>query len=160
MLEVAYNANVGAHLQRGNVNLNQVPTAVWDDYVRRLGVTGALNLFRAQATSQLARDNGVVLPYPQFSDPAIQQQRTVAQAPRPFPQYLNIVTGAQGGDKSGHSSYHALVIKAERRFSNGLLFQWNYALSKILTDSDSYFTGTGAQDQNNLRAEKSIGQFD
>ena len=159
-IEVAYNATVGAHLQSGNVNLNQVPTAIWDSYVNRLGITNALNLLRAQATSQLARDNGITLPYPQFADPAIQQQRTVAQALRPYPQYLNIVTGAQGGDKSGHSSYHAMVIKAERRFSSGLLFQWNYTFSKILTDSDSYFTGTGAQDQYNRRAEKSIGQFD
>jgi hypothetical protein len=123
-------------------------------------VAGATALFNAQATSQLARDNGIVLPYPQFSDPAIQQQRTVAQALRPYPQYLNIVTGAQNGDKSGHSSYHAMVIKAERRFSGGLMFQWSYTLSKLLTDSDTYFTGTGAQDQYNRRAEKSIGQFD
>jgi hypothetical protein len=159
-VEVAYNGVVGAHLQTGNVNLNQVPTAIWDGFVSKLGVTGALNLLRAQANSQLARDNGIRLPYPQFTDPAIQQQRTVAQALRPYPQYLNIVTGSQGGDKSGHSSYHAMVVKAERRFSGGLLFQWNYTFSKILTDSDSYFTGTGAQDQYNRRAEKSIGQFD
>lgn len=160
LIDVAYNAAVGAHLQTGVVNLNQVPTAIWNSYVAKLGVAGAAALFRAQATSQLALDNGITLPYPQFSDPAIQQERTVAQALRPFPQYQNIVTGAQGGDKSGHSSYHAMVIKVERRFSGGLLFQWNYTLSKILTDSDSYFTGTGAQDQYNRRAEKSIGQFD
>jgi hypothetical protein len=160
LIEVAYNATVGAHLQTGLVNLNQVPTAIWDSYVNKLGVAGATALFRSQITSQLARDNGITPPYPQFTDPAIQQQRTVAQALRPFPQYLNIVTGAQGGDKSGHSSYHAVVIKAERRFSGGLLFQWNYTLSKILTDSDSYFTGGGAQDQYNRGAEKSIGQFD
>ncbi|HKE03717.1 MAG TPA: TonB-dependent receptor [Blastocatellia bacterium] len=153
VIEAAYNANVGAHLQTGVVNLNQVPTAVWNSYISKLGVAGATALLQAQATSQLARDNGVTLPYPQFPDPAIQQGRTVAQALRPFPQYLNIVTGAQGGDKSGHSSYHALVIKAERRFSGGLLFQWNYTFSKILTDSDSYFTGTGAQDQYNRRVE-------
>ncbi len=159
-IEVAYNANVGVHLQSGVVNLNQVPSAIWNNFVNKLGVAGAAALLRAQANSQLARDNGITLPYPQFTDPAIQQQRTVAQALRPYPQYLNIVTGAQGGDKSGHSSYHAMVIKAERRFSSGLLFQWNYTLSKILTDSDSYFTGTGAQDQYNRRAEKSIGQFD
>ncbi len=160
IIEAAYNATIGTHLQTGNVNLNQVPTAVWNNYVSRLGVAGAAALFRAQATSQLARDNGITLPYPQFADPAIQQQRTVAQALRPYPQYLNVVTGTQNGDKSGHSSYHAFVIKAERRFSNGLLFQWNYTFSKLLTDSDSYFTGTGAQDQYNRRAEKSIGQFD
>ncbi|HEY2933753.1 MAG TPA: TonB-dependent receptor [Acidobacteriota bacterium] len=160
VLEVAYNATVGAHLQTGLVNLNQVPTAVWNSFVSRLGAAGAAALLRAQATSQLARDNGIALPYPQFSDPAIQQQRTVAQSLRPFPQYLNIVTGSQGGDKSGHSAYHTLVVKAERRFSQGLLFQWNYTFSKIFTDSDTYFTGSGAQDQYNRRAEKSIGQFD
>src|SRR5262245_29525995 len=160
-IEVAYNANVGSRLQTGLVNLNQVPTAIWDSYVSKLGVTGAAALFRAQATSQLALNNGITLPYPQFADPLIQQQRTVAQALRPFPQYLNIVTGVQNGDKSGHSSYHAMVIKADRRFSNGLMLQWNYTLSKILTDSDTYFANAGgAQDQYNRRAEKSIGQFD
>jgi outer membrane receptor protein involved in Fe transport len=159
-IEVAYNANVGVHLQSGVVNLNQVPTAIWDSLVTRLGFTNARTLLGAQANSQLARDNGIVVPYPQFNDASVQQVRTVAQALRPYPQYLNIVTGAQGGDKSGHSSYHAMVIKAERRFSNGLLFQWNYTFSKIFTDSDSFFTGTAAQDQYNRRAEKSIGQFD
>jgi hypothetical protein len=159
-LEVAYNASIGTHLQTGLVNLNQVPTPIWDSLVNRLGFTAAAALLRAQATSQLARDNGITLPYPQFADPNIQQVRTVAQALRPYPQYLNIIAGAQGGDKSGHSSYHAMVVKADRRFSNGLLMQWNYTLSKLLTDSDSYFTGTGAQDQYNRRAEKSIGQFD
>ena len=159
-IEVAYNASIGVHLQSGVVNLNQVPTATWNNLVNRLGVTAATALLNAQANSQLARDNGITLPYPQFTDPAIQQVRTVAQALRPYPQYLNIITGAQGGDKSGHSSYHAMVVKADRRFSNGLLFQWNYTLSKLLTDSDSYFTGTGAQDQYNRQAEKSIGQFD
>jgi hypothetical protein len=160
VFEVAYNASIGSHLQTALVNLNQVPTSVWDRYVSQLGTSGARSLFAAQANSQLARDNGIALPYPQFSDPTVQQQRSVAQALRPYPQYLNIVTGAQNGDKSGHSAYHALVVKAERRFSAGLLFQWNYTFSKILTDSDSYFTGTGAQDQYNRRAEKSIGQFD
>ncbi|MBI3427400.1 MAG: TonB-dependent receptor [Acidobacteria bacterium] len=159
-IEVAYNGNAGAHLQSGVVNLNQVPTATWDSLVSKLGFTNAAALLRAAANSQLARDNGIVVPFPQFNDASIQQVRTVAQALRPYPQYLNIVTGAQGGDKSGHSSYHALVVKAERRFSNGLLFQWNYTFSKLFTDSDSYFTGTAAQDQYNRRAEKSIGQFD
>jgi hypothetical protein len=159
-IEVAYNGNAGMHLQSGVVNLNQVPTAVWDSLVNKLGFANARTLLGAQANSQLARDNGITLPYPQFTDPNVQQVRTVAQALRPYPQYLNIVTGAQGGDKSGHSSYHAMVIKADRRFSNGLLLQWNYTFSKLFTDSDSYFTGTGAQDQYNRRAEKSIGQFD
>jgi hypothetical protein len=84
----------------------------------------------------------------------------VAQSLRPYPQYLNVVTGGQGGDKSGHSTYHAMVLKAERRYSSGLTFQWNYTLSKILTDSDSYDASSTSQDHYNRRVEKSIGRFD
>jgi hypothetical protein len=53
------------------------------------------------------------------------------------------------------------LLKAERRFSGGLTFQWSYTFAKLLTDSDSYFaTGGSAQDQYNRRPEKSIGAFD
>lgn len=53
-----------------------------------------------------------------------------------------------------------MVIKAERRYSEGLTFQWNYTLSKLLTDSDSYDASSTSQDQYNRRLEKSIGRFD
>jgi hypothetical protein len=54
-----------------------------------------------------------------------------------------------------------MVLKVDRRFSNGLTFNWNYTLSKLLTDSDSYFAAEGmAQDQYNRGLEKSIGRFD
>ena len=53
------------------------------------------------------------------------------------------------------------MIKADRRFSKGLTFQWSYVFSKLITDSDTYFaTGATTQDQGNRRLEKSIGQFD
>jgi hypothetical protein len=42
-----------------------------------------------------------------------------------------------------------------------LTFQWNYAFSKLLTDSDTYYANTGtAEDHYNRRLEKSIGQYD
>jgi hypothetical protein len=85
---------------------------------------------------------------------------SVGQALRPFPQYLTIDT-SQSGDKSGHSTYNALVLKLDRRFSKGLTMQWSYALSKILTDSDTYYANAGfAEDQNNRGLEKSIGAYD
>ena len=84
----------------------------------------------------------------------------MAQSLRPYPQYLNVATGAQGGDKSGHSTYHAFVLKAERRYTGGLTFQWNYTFSKLLTDSDSYDGSTTSQDQYNRHLEKSIGKYD
>jgi hypothetical protein len=55
------------------------------------------------------------------------------------------------------------VLKAERRYSSGLTFQWNYVFSKLLTDSDNYNAPGGAgaaQDQYNCGLEKSIGAFD
>ena len=64
---------------------------------------------------------------------------TVAQALRPFPQYTNIDTWDGNGDHSGHSTYHAGVIKLDKRFAQGFTFTTSYVFSKILTDADSYW---------------------
>jgi hypothetical protein len=127
--------------------------------VAQYGPTQALNLLRADINSAAAVAAGIKPPYPSFVN---QRLRTVNQALRPYPQYQNISTGPQNGDKSGHSSYHALIVKADRRLSQGLTFQWNYVLSKLMTDSDTYFanSATAAQDHYNRRTEKSIGQYD
>ncbi len=161
VLELGYSANIGTHLQGSLVVLNQVPTPIWDEYVRRYGPTAARDLLRSSITSKTAQVAGVPIPYPNFLDPEVQKTRTVNQALRPFPQYLHINTGDQGGDKSGHSSYHSLILKATRRYSSGLAFEWNYVLSKLLTDTDSFSEGGGTtQDHYNRRNEKSIGEFD
>ena len=161
VLEAAYNATVGSHLQTGLVNINQVPTPILDSLMQRFGPQQAVTILTSAAGSAAATQAGIGLPYPNFTNPNVQRTtRNVAQSLRPYPQYLNVVTGSQGGDKSGHSTYHAMVLKMERRYSNGLTFQWNYTLSKILTDSDSYDASTTSQDQYNRRLEKSIGRFD
>jgi hypothetical protein len=142
------------------LNYNQVPTSYLNRFIQQYGPQGAINLLRANVTSPLAVAAGIPIPYANFTDPTVQTIQTVAQALRPFPQYQTLATAGSGGDKSGHSSYHALVIKTTKRFSNGLTFQWNYVFSKVLTDSDSYSTGSQAQDQYNRKLEKSIGLFD
>ena len=160
LIEAAYDGTVGTHLQTGLLNYNQVPTAYLNQFIQQYGQQGAVNLLRANITSPLAVAAGIPIPYPNFTNPAVQTIQTVAQALRPFPQYQTLSTGGAGGDKSGHSAYHAVVIKATKRYSNGLTFQWNYVFSKLLTDSDSYSTGSQAQDQYNRVLEKSIGLFD
>jgi hypothetical protein len=159
VVEAGYNANVGTHMQSGILRFNQVPTSVYDRMVAQFGAAQVNSILNADITSALGRSSGVPLPYPSFLN---QTRRSVAQALRPYPQYNNISTGPQNGDKSGHASYHAFVLKADRRLSKGLTFQWNYVLSKLLTDSDTYFanSATAAQDHYNRRLEKSIGQFD
>lgn len=155
VLEAVYNGVAGSHLQTGVLNLNQLPTPIFNDLVARFGGTQALNILRSNInTSPLGPQAGIGLPYPSF-------RGTVNQALRPYPQYLNILTGVHNGDKSGHSSYHAMVLKMERRLTSGFTWQWNYTFSKILTDSDTYFANNAsAMDQYNRRLEKSIGQND
>jgi hypothetical protein len=89
----------------------------------------------------------------------------VAQALRPFPQYNVIDTYAGQGDHSGHSTYHAGIVKLTKRLSNGLTFQGSYVFSKLLTDSDSAWgNGNGAAlysaNQFDRALEKSIGAYD
>ena len=76
--------------------------------------------------STLARQAGIPYPYPQFSG-----AQPVRQALRPYPQYLDINTGADGGDRSGRSSYHAFVLRGEKRYEAGLTFLTSYVWSKI-----------------------------
>ncbi len=159
VLEVGYNANVGTHLQSGILRMNQMSTALFNDLVGRLGRTQAIAMLNGAYNAPAAVAAGVRAPYASF---ATQTIRTANQALRPYPQYTNIATGAQNGDKSGHSSYHAMVMKFDRRFSKDLTLQWSYVFSKLITDSDSYFANseTAAQDHYYRRSEKSIGQFD
>lgn len=159
-LELGYNATAGSHLQTGLLNLNQTPTATMNQLISQYGVTNALALLRADITSATAVNAGFKEPFPGFKS-LWGGSATVAQALRPYPQYSTISTGVQNGDKSGHSAYHAMVIKADRRFSKGFTGQWSYVFSKLLTDSDTYFANAAsAMDQYNRRLEKSIGQFD
>ena len=160
LVEAAYNAAVGVHLQSGEVNIDQTPTSYLNQFIQQYGATGALNLLRANITSPLAQAAGIPIPYANFTNSNVQYVQTVAQALRPFPQYSSITTGSANGDKSGHSTYHSFVIKAQRRFSAGLTFQWNYTFSKLLTDADNMQTGNAAQDQYNRILDKSIGEYD
>jgi hypothetical protein len=161
LVEADYNAVVGIHLQSGIQNVNQVPMSAVNSLIQRLGPQQAVSLLNANITSATAVAAGIPIPYPNFTNPAIQQNMSVAQALRPYPQYLTVDTSQSGGDKSGHSNYQALVLKLNRRLSNGLTAQLSYTFSKLLTDSDTYYANAGfAEDNGNRRIEKSIGAYD
>ncbi len=161
VLEVDYNGVVGEHLQSGIVNINQVPMSVVNQLIAKYGPSQAISLLNSSITSPAAVAAGIPVPYPNFTNSAVQRSQSVAQALRPFPQYLTVDTSQSGGDKSGHSNYNAAVVKLNRRYANGLTFTWSYVFSKILTDSDTYYANSGfAEDQGNRKLEKSIGAFD
>jgi len=145
IFETSYNATIGAHLASGLLRINQVPFSAFQRY--------GLSVLQSNINSAAAVAAGIQKPYPSFTG-------SVAQALRPYPQYLDIQTREGHGDKSGHSSYHAWVAKLEKRYSAGLMFGGSYVFSKLITDSDSYVGDNSSIDQYNRRLEKSIGQYD
>jgi len=145
VFETSYNATIGAHLVSGILRMNQVPFSAFQRY--------GLSVLQSNITSAAAVAAGIQKPYPSFNG-------SVAQALRPYPQYLDILTREGHGDKSGHSSYHAWIAKLEKRYSAGLMFSTSYVFSKLITDSDSYVGDNSAIDHYNRRLEKSIGQYD
>jgi Carboxypeptidase regulatory-like domain/TonB dependent receptor len=88
----------------------------------------------------------------------------------PFPQF----TGFQGDSPPiANSIYHALQLRAQKDFSNGLQFLISYSFSKSIDDASAQddsvsWTGGGTpggstltvQDPNNLRAERAVSVFD
>jgi len=159
-LEVDYNGSKGSNLQANLVNLNQVPLSVVNDLIGRFGAAGAVALLNSQITSATAVAAGIRPPYPNFTNPAVQTTRSVAQALRPFPQYATINTTASGGDKTGRSMYHAGVVKLTQRMSEGFLFQGSYTYSRLMTNADTFNGSTGSMDTAQPDLEYSIGRFD
>ena len=144
-LEVDYNGSKGTNLQGNLLNLNQVPLSVVNDLIARFGAAGAVALLNSQITSATAVAAGITPPYPNFTNAAVQTNRSVAQALRPFPQYATVNTTASGGDKTGRSMYHAAVFKLTQRMTDGLLFQGSYTYSRLMTNADT-FSGSSRVD--------------
>jgi outer membrane receptor protein involved in Fe transport len=152
VMEVSYNGVLGSRLQSNLLNYNQVDPR----YLKQYGPA----LLRAAIDSPQAIAAGIQPPWAGFKA-LWGSQATVQQALRPYPQYSGVDTYTGGGDHSGHSTYHAGIIKFDKRAGHGLTLQTSYVFSKILTDSDSYWgAGSTAMDQYNRGLEKSIGQFD
>ncbi|HEX4165187.1 MAG TPA: carboxypeptidase regulatory-like domain-containing protein [Bryobacteraceae bacterium] len=87
----------------------------------------------------------------------------------PFPQFTSVTTDEP---PSADSTYHALQISVEKRYSNGLQIMANYTWSKSIDDSSIYDTnvaflgsygnnsGFALQDPNNPSSERSLSTFD
>ncbi len=91
-------------------------------------------------------------------------KRTVArnQLLRPFPQFRNI--SMEKGSYAS-STYHALQVRVDRRFTNGFTFLLSYTASKLIDDSST--SGTGLlppyafiQQWHNRSAERSLSVTD
>ncbi|MEO7145860.1 MAG: TonB-dependent receptor [Bryobacteraceae bacterium] len=93
---------------------------------------------------------GFTKPYPDFPSTG-----TLAQSLRPYPQYNNVIATYNAG---GATSYNALQVKVEKRFSAFTLLA-DYTWEKNLAINGAYTNagnGVAPQDQYNLSVEKAI----
>ena len=116
LLDAAYVGVKGTRLGTDLINLNQVNSSYLS-----LG-----SLLTQSVTSPQAQAAGIPIPYAGFTG-------TVAQALRPYPQYLNIQDLA---NPNGNSTYNALQLKAQKRLSHGLTVIAAYTWARSLTDGE------------------------
>jgi hypothetical protein len=144
LISAAYVGTKGTRLPTGLYNPNQVNSK----YLSLGNLLGA-DISSPQAQAAIAAGTIPPVPYPGFTG-------TVAQSLRQFPQYAGVnVTN----DLSGNSTYNALQIKVEKRYSQGLQFLVSYTGSKTIDDAGSLlggFYGSSGRDQFNRKIEKSL----
>jgi hypothetical protein len=150
VLETNYTASRGVHLLMPNTGLDQLAPQYWD--LGRTALNGFVpNPFYGQITDPLAVNH---------NKPTIQLYRLL----RGMPQY----DGASRSERSAADSvYHALQMKWEKRFSDGVNVLTHYTWSKML-DNASASAGnltwlggtTSMQNPLNYNLEKSYSVHD
>src|SRR6185503_6249718 len=116
-------------------------------------------LLNSGINSAGARAANIPIPYAGFGSSTA---HTVQRALSPYPQYTTIITNggqpASIGERNGNSTYHALVVKLDRRFSDKLSILGSYVLSKQFSDSDSALIGASgvSLDHFNKKLEKGL----
>jgi Carboxypeptidase regulatory-like domain/TonB dependent receptor len=160
VISVAYVGSKGTHLPALNIIPNQVNPSFLS-----LGNELTMNVTcLTSGTCPNAVAAGVKLPYPSFTG-------EINQALRPFPQYgdFNQEDNSFTPDRTGNSTYNAMQMQVDKRFSQGLSFLVSYTVSKNLTDADSSgpgvsgFIGTNefiGQNSYQRSAEKAVSELD
>jgi TonB dependent receptor len=150
-LDTAYVGTKGTHLTVPE-NINQMPDAY-------LGLGASL---LESINSPAVAAAGFTQPWPGFAA-ALGTKATLAQALRPFPQYL--VGYGYNSDNDGNSTYNAFQVKLEKRVSQGLYALVSYTYDKYITDANTTLLATPGnnpansgvvRDQDNRHLDKSI----
>ena len=143
-VDVAYVGEVGHHIAGGGIPaINQVHP----NYLS-LGPLLTQNI-----NSPAVAAAGFTPPYPGFKG-------SLAQALRPFPQYLAVNSLLY---PSGSSSWNGLMVKVQKNYSNGFTFLAAYTWSKAFSNvgfsavGHPNFEATTTQDTYNSKGQKALG---
>ena len=160
LLEASYIGKKGTHLYFANAGVvNHLgPEVEHYSNAQIAALTSYVNNPFADPTQSNATQ---LLP---ADNPLLYSQIQEMQLVMPHPQFYGFA-----GDEPpiANSIYHALQLRAEKRFSNGLQFLATYVFSKSiddasLTSTNSEYLGSFAslQDPNNPEGERSLSTFD
>jgi hypothetical protein len=146
-LSVAYAGSKGTHLPGANQNLDQLPTEFMSLGATRLNQQVPNPFYGQVALGTLA-----------------QPMVAYGQLLRPYPQYTGF---SMANPTNRNSIYDSLQVKAEKRFGRGGTLLGSYTWSRLISDTDT-ITGWlepgggagGAQDNYNIRAERSLALYD
>lgn len=145
ILSVGYSGQHGTSLPSAFASPNNIPKS-------------AYALGNALSSPFKANTVGVQAPFVGFT--TLFPTATVAQALRPYAQYVNI-NASCCFENFGQSNYNALLVSLNKQFHSGLHYLVSYTWQKNLTDADSGVPGNnagvvGVQDPTNLRGEKAL----
>lgn len=148
LIEAGYLGSRGTHLPDGDGgrSFNQLPPS-----------------FMALGPTLLERvDNPFFGLITNPTSPLSQRQVNRNQLLRAFPQYTDVGSGRKPG---ADSMYHAMTLRAEKRFSSGLSFLFAYTFSKLMDDASSTVSWLGPiasnrLDHTNRRLEWSVSSLD
>lgn len=154
IVEAGYSAIVSSHLVAGILKYNQIDMSTLPAGLSPYTADGR-DLLRRKINDPKVIAAGIRKPFTNFPD-----SNSVEWSLRPYPQYNNINTQAGGGDHSGHSTYHSALFKATKRFSQGLVFNASYVLSKQFSNAETYGQAAGAMDQYNRGLDKAVVSYD
>ena len=101
---------------------------------------------------------GIKNPYPEFLS-QFGSSATVLQALSTYPQYSTVMNNF---DLAGSTSYNALQVQAEKRFTNGISYLADLTLSRNMSNVDSGFSSFASLPENkyNQKAEFTVSGLD
>jgi hypothetical protein len=154
-LSAAYVGSKGTHLEQYSQQTNQISDALLAKAATQFAAGGESAVSLLQSAPNPFVSNGEMLALAASTT-------TVGQLSRPYPQYTSVELAGQG---SFASIYHSLQVTAQRRFPGAGSLLVAYTNSKLISNTDTLTswleTSVGAiQDNNNLRAERSLSSQD
>jgi Carboxypeptidase regulatory-like domain len=129
-IDIAYVGSRGDHLPV-RVDINQL-----DPKFLSLGPLLTRNIRDPQVVAA-----GYTPPYPGFNG-------SLAQALRPFPQFPNMFPGGRNSDTRGTSTYDALQVKFDKRYSGGTYATVAYTWADHLTNAPNNFVNNAPMHRN------------